>query len=152
MKAIKRITAILLLTLLALTAVGCGAKNLTEEDAKALVTEVIENVEFQQALTESPEAMLGSLYDIPEGVEVESYSAGYPADRFAVFYAEDSAKIPEIKTMLEAKVQELIETYAAYDTTQVGKLENAIIETRGNYVIFVVTDDYENAKSVVAKY
>ena len=54
--------------------------------------------------------------------------------------------------MLEAKVKELIETYAAYDTTQVGKLENAIIETYKNHVVFVVTDDYENAQSVVGKY
>ena len=152
MKTIKRLTAIFLVTLFALTAFGCGAKNLTAEDKKALVSDVIEKVEFQQTLTESPEAMLGSLYDIPEGVEVESYSAGYPADRFAVFYADDSAKVPEVKTMLEAKVQELIDTYSSYDTTQVGKLENAIIEIRGNYVIFIVTDDYENAKKVVAKY
>ena len=152
MKTIKRLTAILLLTLIALATIGCGAKELTKDTAKELVADVLENVQFQQELTESPEAMLGSLYDIPEGVAVESYSAGYPADRFAVFYAEDSAKIPEIKTMLEAKVKELIETYAAYDTTQVEKLENAIIETYKNHVVFVVTDDYENAQSVVGKY
>ena len=114
------------MTLITLTTFGCGAKELTAETAKELVADVLENVQFQQDLTESPEAMMGSLYDIPEGVEVESYSAGYPADRFAVFFAEDSAKVPEIKTMLEAKAKELIETYAAYDTTQVGKLENAI--------------------------
>lgn len=152
MKAIKKLTAILLAALIALLGFGCGGKAFTEETAKELVTDVIENVKFQQTLTESPEAMLGSLYDIPERVKVESYSAGYPADRFALFCAEDSAKIPEIKTMLEAKVQELIDTYSSYDTTQVGKLENAIIETRGNYVIFIVTDDHENAKTVVGKY
>ena len=140
------------MTLITLTIVGCGAKELTAETAKELVADVLENVQFQQALTESPEAMMGSLYDIPEGVEVESYSAGYPADRFAVFFAEDSAKVPEIKTMLEAKAKELIETYAAYDTTQVDKLENAIIETYKNHVVFVVTDDYENAKTIVGKY
>ena len=152
MKTIKRLTAILLVTLIALTAFGCGAKEFTKESADALEAEVIETVKFQQKLTETPEAMLGSLYDTPEGVELKSYSAGYPADRFALFCAEDSAKIPEIKTMLEAKVQQLIDTYSSYDTTQVGKLENAIIETRGNYVIFIVTDDHENAKTVVGKY
>ena len=149
MKNWNRFTAFIIAALLTLSLAGCGAEDFTAESAEALVSEVLEKVEFQQELTELPESLLGTAYDLIDGVEIEAYTAGYPADRFALFFSEDSGKLAEVKTMLEAKVQELIDTYSGYDTTQVGKLENAIIETRGNYVIFIVTDDYETAKELL---
>ncbi len=152
MKKFKGLTALFIAVLLTLSLGGCGEKKFTAENAEALVAEVLENVEFQKELTELPESLLGTSYDLIEGVEVKAYTAGYPADRFAVFSTEDTAKIPEVKTMLTQKAQELIDTYSSYDTSQVDKLENATIEAKGNYVIFIVTDDYENAKSVLAKY
>ncbi len=149
---IKRFSAVILVITLMFTAFGCGGKDFSDESAMALVDEVLESVEFQQELTELPETLLGSSYDLIDGVDALAYSAGYPADRFAIFKADDAKKLPEISKMLENKAQELIDTYSSYDTSQVGKLENAIIETKGNYVIFIVTDDYENAKNIVGKY
>lgn len=152
MRDFKRWIALVMAVVFALSVAGCGEKEFTAESAEALVTEVLENVEFQQDMTELPENLQGTAYDLIDGVEIEAYTAGYPADRFALFSSEDKSKLPEVKTMLEGKVQELIDLYSGYDTSQVGKLENAVIETKGGYVIFVVTDDYENAKSILAKY
>ncbi len=148
MKIFKKTLSILICFLFALSVAGCTSE-LTPEKQEALIAEVLENVEFQQEMTQLNEMLVGTSYDIPEGVTAEAYSAGYPADRFALFNCESSALASEVEAMLQSKTKELYDTYKSYDTSQLNKLDNAIIKTSGNTVIYCVTDDYENAEEII---
>ena len=73
------------------------------------------------------------------------YSTGATAELAAVISVRDESKVPEVEEALKAWVNNEIEAEKDYRPTEVTKLENAIIESRGFTVLLVVADDANKA-------
>lgn len=138
--------------LLAFCCVACG--NFTLESDK-LEKDVIDNVKFSSPLEEIDNVdTINVLYALPEGVTANSVWRGnsISADEFCIFTASDSSGADATEQMALERISSQKETYQSYAPDEVTKLNNAIISKKGNYVVLLVTDDYENGKSIIDKY
>ena len=77
------------------------------------------------------------------------YSTGATAEIAAVISVRDKAGVPEVEAALKAWVESQIAAEEGYRPAEVPKLENAILETRGNSVLLVVAADREKAAAAI---
>ena len=77
------------------------------------------------------------------------YSTGATSEMAAVISVSDESLVPEVEEALKAWVESQIEAEKDYRPAEVPKLENAIIEARGNSVLLTVAADWEKAKKAI---
>lgn len=77
------------------------------------------------------------------------YSTGATSEMAAVISVSDESLVPEVEEALKAWVESQIEAEKDYRPAEVPKLENAIIEARGNSVLLTVAADWEKAKEAI---
>lgn len=147
----KKIFATLLSLTLAITLCACGSFTL---DTAALEAEVIDSVAFDAPLQKiDNENTISVYYSLPENVSAIVYrGSSISADQFCIFTAKDSVGANETEQMVGELISDLKETFSAYDAEEVTKLNSAIVRKKGNYVILLITNDYENGNTVLDKY
>ena len=147
----RQIFATLLSLTLAITLCACGSFTL---DTAALETEVIDSVTFDAPLQKiDNENTISVYYSLPENVSAIVYrGSSISADQFCIFTAKDSGGADETEQMVVELISDLKETFSAYDAEEVTKLNSAIVRKKGNYVILLITNDYENGNTVLDKY
>ncbi len=77
------------------------------------------------------------------------YSTGATAEIAAVISVRDEAQVPVVEQTLKNWVNSQIEAEKDYRPTEVSKLENAIVESRGSSVLLVVAHDANKAVEAV---
>ena len=77
------------------------------------------------------------------------YSTGATSEMAAVISVSDESLVPEVEEALKAWVESQIEAERDYRPAEVPKLENAIIEARGNSVLLTVAADWEKAEAAI---
>lgn len=77
------------------------------------------------------------------------YSTGATSEMAAVISVSDESLVPEVEEALKAWVESQIEAEKDYRPAEVPKLENAIIEARGNSVLLTVAADWEKAEAAI---
>lgn len=144
-------SVLLLLVFALLCAAGCGEKQKTYEiNPQEMTAEVLEKVRFASELQELDRDSLSVMYTIEEGIEVCAYVAGGAlADEFIVFTAADETAANKMLTNVKTHIAERSELFADYAPAEVVKLKKAYTLQKGKYVIVCITDDIENAKSVI---
>lgn len=75
-------------------------------------------------------------------------SATVASDEFAVIEANDEQAAGKIVSKLDAYRKERISLFASYAASEVPKLEDALLESEGKYVIFVSSDKLDAAKEI----
>ena len=153
-KAIKKIFIVLMCLSIAAVGFGCKGKDETKEfDRAALEEDVLENVEFSIELEPLNPVVFSIYYEIPEGVDSSIYQGGGASpDVFATFNASDEEGVKATVKMLEERVHSLKTDYTDYDAAELKKIDNAIIKTYETYIIYCITDDYENANKIIDGY
>lgn len=76
-----------------------------------------------------------------------SLSAG--AEEIAVLTLKDKAGADAALAALKARVEDQTEALRDYQPAEVSKLENAIVEQRGNSVLLAVAADHDAAQAAV---
>lgn len=149
----KRIIACLGLTLTMVLA-GCGSK--AEEitiDAQALAADLANKVTYTDELNEIDSEMAGELYQIETAVNAYVYvSSGATAEEVAVFEFADTEAAGEAAKAADTRIQEQKDSFATYIPEEVDKLEHAIVEQDGCYLVVCVTDDQDAANSIIEEY
>ncbi len=79
-------------------------------------------------------------------------STGATAEEVAVIEATDSDAAQTIYEACEARLSKQVTSYTDYKPAEVTRLDNAIIEVSGKYVVYVVTDDVDKAQDIVDSY
>ncbi len=79
-------------------------------------------------------------------------SIGAFADSILVLEASDLVSAEKIYDMLKTYCEERTKLFASYALSEVPKLENALMERAGKYVVFVVSDDIEKAEEIWNSY
>lgn len=157
MHSTKKIFFTILTTLLAaglLFAAGCKEETAQPEiDPAKLTSDVVANVEFASEMQELDKDSLAITYTIEEGVSVSAYIAGGAlSDEIVVFTAPEENAAKKMLENAKAHIAERIELFADYAPAEVAKLEKAYTIQKGKYVVVCITDDIDNAKTVIDRY
>lgn len=147
---VKKYTAAALAAGIIAAAAGCSSGG--DIDAAALVNDLTTGVVFDEALTELSPSIAQKRLSLDEGEaeEITAY-AGTRAivDEIAVIKAAD---VDAVKAKIDAHIAEQTESYQSYRPEEVPKLNDAVVETYGDYVIMCITSDSDAAKAIIDKY
>ncbi len=143
----------LLAGVLAATALlaGCAQKTVTLD-----IQEAADSLKAQAGVNDSLTLLTDSLFDSLYGIAGEDVkgkvvytSAEATADEVAVIEATDADAAARVKEAVETRVADQKDTFESYAPEEVTKLDNAVIEVAGNYVLFCVSGDADKARSAV---
>lgn len=144
------LTAVLVLALCA----GCGAKEPEKEPtfpAAETVRALLDSGAFSEELEELDPMLLFPLAGGAELYEgsVLYYSTGATSETAAVIAVGDAKQVDGTEAALRTWLDGQIEAERDYRPAEAAKLENAILEARGNSVLLVVAADYEKASAAI---
>ncbi len=93
-----------------------------------------------------------AVYAIPEedvtSISVYLSSLATP-EEIAVIEAVDAETAEEIMTLISTRVEEQITAYSDYGPEHVPMLEEAILATYGNYVVYITANDIAGAQEIL---
>ena len=135
---------------LCVVAAGCS-KQLTLEPADALA-QLKDEITFTDQMTDMDSESTCRFYDVDTGLVNDSSAyvgSGATAESMAVFEAVDADAAGSIADALRTFTDGWIDGYSDYKPEEVPKLESAVLEQNGVYVVFCVSADNTTAKTAV---
>lgn len=148
---IKMKKYLVILFVVILTLAGCGNSE-KEINLENLANELMNEVKFDDELTQLDEKMIEKIYDIENAKKKIVYiGSGATAEEVALFEFDDENAADEGFKKIQERIKKQKEDYESYIPEEVSRLEQAIAEKEQKYVILCVTSD-EDAKEIVQKY
>ena len=156
----KRLLGALLLLTMAVSLIACGnggtgdtgssednKKEVNAEDlAQALATQITYTGKMEQMDADDIQWYI----DLEEGVTGIVYEvAGVSSEQVAVFTVPSKDAADKTIASLEEILADQKDQNAAYDSKVASRIENAVLEHKGNYVILCVSDDSAKAKQII---
>ena len=156
----KRLLGALLLLTMAFSFVACGnggtgdtgandnnKKEVKAEDlAQALATQITYTGEMKQMDAEDVEWYI----ELEEGVTGIVYEvAGVSSEQVAVFTVPNKDAADKTIASLNELLADQKDQNAAYDSKVASRIENAVLEYKGDFVILCVSDDSARAKQII---
>lgn len=135
---------------LCVVAAGCS-KQLILEPADALA-QLKDEITFTDQMTDMDSESTCRFYDVDTGLVNDSSAyvgSGATAESMAVFEAVDADAAGSIADALQTFTDGWIAGYSDYKPEEVPKLESAVLEQNGVYVVFCVSADNTTAKTAV---
>ena len=123
---------------------ACGGGNYRDDVA---VTDIITDIEAETGLTGNMIEAPDTYVQLTMQMDIENYSEysvrmnskGVNIDEYGIFKAKDAAQAKEISAALESYIQYLKNRWMPeYMPEERPKLDNALIETKGLYVTYMV--------------
>lgn len=135
---------------------GCGQKGETAYSTD-LVERIAQAGAFSEELEELDAQTAFALYKLGDyGLAEENLtdcavlrSAGATCEEGAVLVLSDQDKAAQAEQAVKAYVDGQIAANESYRPAEIPKLEQALVEQRGNSVLLVVANDLEAAKGVI---
>lgn len=145
----KKVGLCILVTLFALTA--CGKKNISIDMTK-LSEDLLAGVPFTDELTQVDEETVEYLYSIDNAVsEIVYIGSGATAEEIAVFQFASEEEAAQALPSVERRIADQKEGFESYIPLEVKRLENAVLEKQGCYIILCVSDGTE-AEDIIHGY
>lgn len=156
----KRLLAMMLLVALSVSMVACGndgtgdtgssennQKEVNAADlAQALATQITYTGEMERLDADDIEWYI----ELEEGVTGIVYEvAGVSSEQVAVFTVPNNDAAQKTIASIEELLADQKDQNAAYDAKVASRIENAVLEHKGNYVILCVSDDSAKAKQII---
>lgn len=138
----------------ALLLVGCGQTEPQKEPtfpATVTVQALLDSGAFSEELEELDPLLLFPLSGDAAMYKgsLLYYSTGATAETAAVIAVRDTDQVEQTEAALRTWLDGQIEAERDYRPAEAAKLENAILEARGNSVLLVVAADYEKAQAAI---
>lgn len=149
-KKLMKLTAILSLMVVLLT--GCGGNEVKTIDTAALADDLYSGVTWKDQLGEIELNKALTLYGISADTVVNGkvyMGTNATAEEIAVLEAASAEQVSELEAGVEARVAAQLTSFQSYNAAEVTKLENPLIQTKGNYVILCICDDKSEAEAIV---
>ena len=151
-KTIKRIICLAMCALTLFAFAGCSGSENKELDINKLSSDLLAQVQFKDTLTKIDDDMISKLYGIDYAEEQIVYiSTGATAEEIALFKLKDSADAQKAYDAVNKRLDYQKNSYELYIPEEMVKLDAAVIELYGNYVIFCVSDG-DTAKTIIEEY
>ena len=137
--------------LLALAVSACGGKT-QAVDVNQLADELLEQVEFEDELTELDESMVSALYGVEGAQEQKVYlSSGATAEEVAVFRFATEEEAQAAQEVLQQRLESRKAAFANYMPDEATRLENAALKCSGCYVALCVSSG-DTASEIINSY
>ena len=78
--------------------------------------------------------------------------SGATAEEIVIIKLNNKNDKTEIKEIIKTKIQERKLDFENYLPKEVFKLDNYILDSKGNYIILCISNDFNRAKEIIAKY
>ena len=142
----KILTALTALIITTMCLAGCGGSDI---DMNTVSNGILTGVSFAEQLQQTSEKIALKRLGINES-DIESCvaytSTNAVVDEFAVVKATN---IDNVTAAINAHIANQISTYESYAPDEVTKLNNAVVQVVGDYVIYVVSPDGAMAQNIV---
>lgn len=150
----KKLLALFLALMAFVNLAACGAKEEApaDIDVAALAKELFEADIYDDIISEIPLQAAPVFYGYEEGQVLACalyQSTAAAAEEIFVAQCADAAAAETVKAGAEARIQSQIAAYENYVPAEIPKLEAAILEVAGNYVIFSVSADAAAAQAII---
>lgn len=146
----KKLGTALILAVLSAVMVACGSAEPKEVDAKDLAAKLVADGVYTELPEVIPSDEIEYYMTVEEGVEGIMYMAGgTTGEEVAVFTAPDEEAAIAMKTNVEEFLADQSDEMGAYDPRVVQRIENAVLEQKGNYVILCVSEDSAKAQEII---
>lgn len=150
MKKLMKIIAVLSFAIVLLT--GCGGNEVKTINTAGLADDLYSGVIWKDQLGEVELSKALTVY----GISAETVSSGKvymgtnaTAEEIAVLEAASQEQAAVIEESIKNRVAAQLTSFQSYNPAEVVKLENPLIQTKGNYIILCVCDDKSEAEAIV---
>lgn len=130
---------------------GCGSSTINIDTSTAVQT-MTEKITFTDKFVNVDSESINRIYGVDESL-VKSCAgmsgSGSTAECIAMWEANDESSAQDIEKQLNDFLNSYKEGYAEYKPEEVPKLESAILQKNGVYVVLCISADNETAKTVV---
>ena len=137
----RKLAILIASVLCVMIASGCAAE--TEQvDIKELAETLRETLRFEDELTPVDEKTAGALYQIDDAVRSCVYiSSGATAEEIAAFELKDGGAAEKALEKAQGRIAEQRENFALYIPEEADRLNKAVVERFGRYVVVCVSAD-----------
>lgn len=106
--------------------------------------------------TENAEALFGSVSDMDYG-KVAGYALAYSADgnyadEIVVISVKSASDVSEAEQSLRAHLEGRRSLYSTYGPEQVSRVDNALVFSKGNYAVLIISDNGQAVKDAFDRY
>ena len=147
---IKRLICLVLSGIMLLMLCACSAQSnqsISLYDLNKSMSEVAEfsQMKYASSADDDPEDLFENISEMSYS-KVEGFFINYAvngtgnADEIACIQVKDKRDINEAVASLNAHLKKRIGLYTSYDKSQLDKLSNAVVATKGNIAVLIVGD------------
>lgn len=156
MKLKKKLGLLLLGLTTAALLTACGGKSSDSASVTIDMNQLCEDLKGtinSELNTVSTDIAASTYFFDTDQVEecVAALNSGANACEIAILKCKDASYVDEAETLFKNRVTSQSDLFASYNAGEVAKLDEAILESTGSYVVFCVTDDTDAAKEIIKK-
>lgn len=152
----KKIAVLLVAAMLACMMTACGGKEeVYDFNVEDLAKALRENIEYEDELTQSRDAVFYMIYGVDESLvksQCSYFSTNATTEEISVVECVDKDAAETVKKAFEERVESQKKTFESYAPQEVERLDDALITVMGNYVVLCVTSDLDRALYVIDNY
>jgi hypothetical protein len=132
---------------------GCSAQKAKQPDPSAITKKLQSTIKFPEMLAITKDR-LTDFYSVDmskiKSFSVYACSSAASADEIAVFKCDSDADADSVKTDVESRKADKVSSFKNYGAPKEYKnIQSCVIETKGSYVIFAITDDNAKAQKTI---
>jgi len=151
----KKIIILAVIAFSVINFAGCSGGKALELDPQEAIATITNEITFNDTLMAVNEITVASFYpglaEVADSFSIQISATAITTEEIAVVKVKEGSTAADVRARLEFRVSEQKFRYEAYLPEQLPKLENAVIEAKGDYVIMIICEDDTKAKSVISK-
>lgn len=121
-------------------------------DISKLAAELLDSQIFEDSLAEIDTETVIKRYGFNSEIikNIKAYiGTGATSEEILIIELSDKNGIEEIEKNIEMKIEERKNDFQNYLPQEIFKLENYVLENKGNYIILCISNNYDKAKEVI---
>ncbi len=131
---------------------GCGTGKSQNVDVEDLEKSLLNDIVYEDTLSKLSDEDISNYIDIPEGVTGVMYmGSGATAESVAIFTAPDKATADILEDNIEMYLRDQESAFEDYKPEEAKRIDNAVLEQEGKYVVLCVSGDSSKAEALIDK-
>ena len=120
-----------------------------------LADRIVSSSSFEDELAKIDNELAINLYNFEQETieEIVAYQgSGASSEEILILKVKDANDLNNETEKIEARLKEREEAFASYLPKEVSKIQNHILEQKGNYIILCICNDYNTVNKVINDY
>lgn len=139
-----------IVTVMALALSSCSSKESAQPSTASIASSIIESFDSNTMVdvTDRVESYYNFDVNVLEEYAVYVDGSGGFANEVAVLKVKDSTDLEAVNTAVDERIESQKRAFDGYNAKELKKIENNLVITKGNYILFTVVDDTVNAEKI----